>query len=254
MQANSQLLSPQEATRRIEQLDLELRMLKDDNYRIREEHLRLERNLREVSDGARREAAAYSCAGAGYGGSGYSAAHPSGVARGLGAAGVGAAAGGALGRGSGQGRVNGDQQLAYMREMVRNLQEENRRLKTIWGGQRWDRPAAEPLEGFVSEEKCRALHARLAQLQQQHLQHLQEARLIQGGRSSAGGSAPNSGLSTPVSTNFGRFSGASSTAAPQSRGHTPQDSHALRSQYEAIMREQEMLRSKVRKLAAVTTC
>lgn len=233
MQANVQLLSPQEAARRIEQLDLELRMLKDDNYRIREEHLRMERNLREVPDGARREAAAYSCAGAGYGGSGYSAAHPSG---------------------SGQGRVNGDQQLAYMREMVRNLQEENRRLKTMCGGQRWDRPATEPLEGFVSEEKCRALHARLAQLQQQHLQHLQEARLIQGGRSSAGGSAPNSGLSTPVSTNFGRCSGASSTAAPQSRGYTPQDSHALRSQYEAIMREQEMLRSKVRKLAAVTTC
>lgn len=42
-------LNPEEAERRELQLDLDLRMLKDENFRIREEHLRLRRDLHALN-------------------------------------------------------------------------------------------------------------------------------------------------------------------------------------------------------------
>jgi len=251
-QSQSAQLTPFEAGRRIEQLDLELRMLKDDNYRIREEQLRLERSLKQEGGPGHHRSSGSSSGG------GYGLAGGYGAATGGGDYGRGSRAG-APSRGSYGGlrgsslseevRVDSDQQLMYMKEQVRNMQEENRRVKSKVA--RGGGGVGPDVRGdFVSEEQYRALQEKLADLQQRHLQRLQEARHLQGGRSSAGGSAANSGLSTPVSTNAGRFSAASSTAAPYSRGHTPQDGRALQSQYQALLREQEMLRAKVRKLAS----
>ena len=49
LSVHTQPLTGNEALRRIDQLDLELRMLKDDNYRIREDQLKLEKELKDAS-------------------------------------------------------------------------------------------------------------------------------------------------------------------------------------------------------------
>lgn len=201
----------EEATRKIEALCLELRMLKDDNYRIREEQLGLEKGLSE--------------------------------------AGIVWPSGAGLGSGRPKAFSGGDpaqqRQLEQCHAAARNLQEENRVLREARSR---DCPASDASTDAgaddVSEEEYRALQERLARLQQSHLKQLQEARQLKTRSSaSATASAANSGMSTPFSTAggpggimaFGSGSG--------------QDMKALQAQYQALLHEQESLRSKVRKLA-----
>jgi len=192
-----QSLSSDEVMGKTAQLDLELRMLKDDNYRIREELSRRARGRPpqriEGSD-----------------------ANP---------------------------HVDPEQQLSYMKEMIRSLQAENARLRSP---QLQDARGDDGGGERVSEEKHRRLQQELARLQQSHLQQLQEARQLQAASAltsavpSGAPSAAPSGRATPVST-LGRM--------VLRGGNTPEESQALRAQYEALVREQEALRAKVRKLA-----
>ncbi|CAK9028818.1 unnamed protein product [Durusdinium trenchii] len=168
-----------EATRKVDQLALELRILKDENYRIREEQLRLEKELKQARPADRE----------------------------------------AQGRGrSNQDRRSGheDQQLLYMKEVIRSLQAENSRLK------KGEKVSVNASSG-VTEEEYRRLEGQLRMLQRQH------GRMQAG---STGVSTAVSGVSTPLSS-FGEDTRV----------------RALASRYEALHREQEELRNKVRRLA-----
>lgn len=252
--ANIQHLTAEEAIRKIEALALELRMLKDDNYRIREEQLELERGLAELGMTSPSSTTALSGSGPG---------------RPLSAGGSDKTfVGGSLGSDRGGYSLNmslkggvfsssGDvrnlaadqrgpefaaqqRQLAQLYDAVRNLEEENRRLRET---RNRDGPASDASTDAggddVSEEEYRGLQERLARLQQSHLRQLQEARQLKA-RSSLS-SAATSGVSTPISSGF-------------AAGMAPGDAHGggLQAQYQALLQEQEVLRSKVRKLAHTT--
>jgi len=205
LSVHTQPLTSDEAVRRIDQLALEWRMLKDDNYRIREDQLRLEK---EFKDASRRPGLQPAASGAG-------APSP---------------------------QVDPEQQLMYMQEMIRKLQAENTRLRS--SQQREGSAAADsaPGEDRVSEDEYKRLQQRLQQLQQAHLRQLQQARQLQASSalSSKAPSTVASGRATPVGTSSG--------ASPAPGGVDAEDL-ALRGQYEALLQEQEKLRSKVRKLA-----
>lgn len=192
--ASIQNLHPDEVSRKVSQLSLELRMLRDDNYRIREEQLVLESQLKEAALQADRPGQRGRVAS-------MRASDP---------------------------RIDNSGQLLYMQEAIRNLQAENTQLRNGASGYS---------QGGVSEAEYRELQRRLKSLQQSHLWQLQQARQLQGRGGSAAasraGSALASGAATPVSsTPF--WSGQESR---------------LQAQYEALMREQEALRGKVRMLA-----
>lgn len=195
-------LTNDEALRRIEQLDLELRMLKDDNYRIREDQLRLEKELKDALRRTGKEAAS----------------------------------------GAPSPQVDPEQQLMYMQEMIRKLQAENTKLRSAQQRDGSAVAVSVPGEDRVSEEEYKRLQQRLQQLQQAHLKQLQQARQLQASSalSSKAPSVAGSGRATPVGTSSG--------ASPAHGGIDAEDL-ALRGQYEALLQEQEKLRSKVRKLA-----
>jgi len=196
-------LTSDEALRRTDQLETDLRMLKDDNYRIREDQLRLEKELKDASRRAGTQQAA---------------------------------------SGAPSPQVDPEQQLMYMQEMIRKLQAENTRLRS---SQQRDGSAAAvsvPGEDRVSEEEYKRLQQQLQQLQQAHLGQLRQARQLQASSalSSKAPSTVASGRATPVGTSSG---------ASQAPGGVDAKDLALRGQYEALLQEQEKLRSKVRKLA-----
>jgi len=203
---HAQPLTSDEALRRIDQLERDLRMSKDDNYRIREDQLKLEKELKDASRRTGTQQA--------------SSAAPSP-------------------------QVDPEQQLMYMQEMIRKLQAENTRLRS--SQQRDGSTAAVsvpgvPGENRVSEEEFKRLQQRLQQLQQAHLGQLRQARQLQASSalSSKAPSTVASGRATPVGTSSG--------ASPAQGGVNATDL-ALRGQYEALLQEQEKLRSKVRKVA-----
>jgi len=166
LSVHTQPLTGNEALRRIDQLDLELRMLKDDNYRIREEQLRLEKDLKDAS---RRPGPQQAAAGA-----------PSP-------------------------QVDPEQQLMYMQEMIRKLQAENTRLRSSQQRDGSAAAVSAPGEDRVSEEEYKRLQQRLQQLQQAHLRQLQQARQLQASSalSSKAPSTVPSGRATPVGTGSG---------------------------------------------------
>jgi len=218
-----------DTAKRIEQLAAELRMLKDSNYRLREEHLELQRALSDAQYGRRSRD------------------------RGGAAGGASDAAGGPWrfprvpSASCADPRVDIDQQVLYMQQMVRKLQEENRLLhRSAVEGTGVSSASETVAGGTVGQEEFRALRTRVAHMQQQHLQHLQEARHLK----SLATSAPTSGRSTPVSTGGGLLS-----ATASAMGSTPgvsADGRSMQAQYDALTREQEELRAKIRRLAANT--
>ncbi|CAE8622034.1 unnamed protein product, partial [Polarella glacialis] len=151
--AQAAAMAPDEAQRRMEQLSLELRMIKDDNYRIREDQLRLEKELKAT--GAWPADRGGSFVGVGMEGRGGYGAGPDsgsfvGVGMGRGSfAGVGQEGRGGGGGGGGWGqqqqgrlqpsqsqsqggnRVDADQQLSYMKEVIRSLQEIDTRSQDL---------------------------------------------------------------------------------------------------------------------------
>ncbi|CAE7391225.1 RBCMT [Symbiodinium sp. CCMP2456] len=186
-----------QASRKADQLALELRMLKDENYRIREEQLRLEKELR-----ARRQWAQPS-----------PSERPSHSKWRSSEATVGTQGGPSAGARPGGADY---QQMAYMKEVIRSLQEENSQLRR---GEK--SVAASPT---VSQEEYRQLERQLRALQQQQLRQV----------GSAGVSTAVSGVSTPLS----------------SSGHIfGEEARSMRAHYEALQREQDELRNKVRRLA-----
>jgi len=219
-------LTTEEASRRIEALCLELRMLKDDNYRIREEQIELERGMTEA--GIQLPSAG---GGGGFGSGPGRPAHWADQAPPAGAA------------GGGQPPLEGSQQqqrqLGQLHDAIRSLQEENRTLREARSHGVSD-ASTDAGPDDVSEEEYRSLQDRLAKLQQSHLRQLQEARQL---KSRQTGSAPTSGMSTPYST-AGGFGGMAFGLQC-----TGQDMRVLQAQYQALMHEQEVLRGKVRKLA-----
>mmetsp|Transcript_155 Transcript_155/g.343 ORF Transcript_155/g.343 Transcript_155/m.343 type:complete len:264 (+) Transcript_155:52-843(+) len=227
--AQAHALGAEEASRKAEQLALELRMLKDDNYRIREEQLRLEKEGwrgdrgmdRGSFLGAGMDGRGGSFVGVGMEGRGGSfvGVGMEGNASGRGGSFLGVGMEGRGGRGSYGGRPESDQQLSYMKEVIRNLQDENQRLRGKNVG----------ASGSVSEDEYRKLQQQLKSLQQQHLRQVQQQRQMQG---SAGVSTAVSGVSTPLSS-----------ASPH------MEDARLRAQFEALQREQDELRGKVRRLA-----
>lgn len=204
--------SSDEATRKVDQLALELRMLKDENYRIREEQLRLEKELKARSS---------------WHGSTGSTGRRSPPAPGQ--SGRGRDEADRLGRfTSGQGQANQagppggkgceDHQLMYMKEVIRSLQAENTRLRK-------GETSVSASPTGVTEEEYRRLEGQLRMLQRQH------GRMQAAG--SAGVSTAVSGVSTPLSS-------------------FQEDQRAMRAlagHYEALQREQQELRNKVRRLA-----
>eukprot|EP00434_Breviolum_minutum_P046091 symbB.v1.2.041501.t1/scaffold8291.1/size6948/1 len=210
-----------EGTRKVDQLTLELRMLKDENYRIREEQLRLEKELKV-------RAPPWQPGHAGHG-----PCVPSGRSEGHGAGPVsnGRARsrperdqadqtrfrraedfGAPGGRAGPPGRGQEDRQLAYMKEVIRSLQAENTRLR------KGDKTVN--ASSGVSEEEYRRLEGQLRMLQRQH------GRVQAAG--SAGVSTAVSGVSTPLS----------------SFNEDQRAMRALAGHYEALQREQEELRNK----------
>lgn len=256
--AQAHALSSEEANRKVEQLGLELRMLKDDNYRIREEQLRLEKELKAGGHGLqwRGGSGGGSMDSGSFLGVGMDGRSGNSSFLGTGMDGHGGRrdrdrdrdrdGGSFVGVGM-EGRSaeaayqnqhqspdsNQQQQLRYMNEVVRQLQAENSRLR---GGKAGVGSPSHNQGGSsgVSEEEYRKLQRHLKGLQQQHLQQVQRARQWQGA-GSASASTAISGVSTPLG---------SSQYGPGS-----EDPRALRAQFEALQREQEELRGKVRRLA-----
>eukprot|EP00930_Biecheleria_cincta_P003987 TRINITY_DN104894_c0_g1_i1.p1 TRINITY_DN104894_c0_g1~~TRINITY_DN104894_c0_g1_i1.p1 ORF type:complete len:304 (+),score=67.11 TRINITY_DN104894_c0_g1_i1:76-912(+) len=247
--AQAHALTSDEAARKVDQLGLELRMLKDDNYRIREEQLRLEKELKANGQGLQwrggggldsgsflgvgmdgRSGNGGSFLGVGMEGHGGRRDRDVGSFVGVGMDGRSAAA-------AYQNHRQGpdseqQQQLRYMKEVVRQLQAENSRLRGKAGVGSPNRSHGG--SSAVSEEEYRKLQRHLKGLQQQHLQQVQRARQWQGA-GSASASTAISGVSTPLgSSQYGLGS---------------EDPRALRAQFEALQREQEELRGKVRRLA-----
>mmetsp|Transcript_21950 Transcript_21950/g.51487 ORF Transcript_21950/g.51487 Transcript_21950/m.51487 type:complete len:217 (-) Transcript_21950:126-776(-) len=187
-----------QASRKADQLALELRMLKDENYRIREEQLRLEKELR-----ARRHWAQPSER---------PSERPTSSKWRSSEATIGAQGGPGA-----SGRPGADyQQMAYMKEVIRSLQEENSQLR------RGEKSVA--TSPTVSQEEYRQLERQLRALQQQQLRQV----------GSAGVSTAVSGVSTPLSSS-GHYFG--------------EEARSMRAHYEALQREQDELRNKVRRLA-----
>lgn len=188
---NTQISSDADANRKLDQLEMELRMLRDDNFRIREEQLRLDREMKLMPTTG---AAPSSLMNTGPGGP----------------------------PGGGNSRVDLEQQLSYMNDLVRSLQGENQKLRHGGG------------VGGGGGAEAAQLRERLAQLQQAHLRQLSETRALQ------------SGANTPLAPGRGSF------GAPIPNGaFTPGGSvdPNLLAQLQAAQAEQEALRSKVRKLA-----
>jgi len=160
---HAQPLTTDEALRRIDQLETDLRMLKDDNYRIREDQLKLEKELKDAS---RRTGTQQASSGA---------PNP---------------------------QVDPEQQLMYMQEMIRKLQAENTRLRSAQQRDGSAAAVSIPGEDQVSEEEYKRLQQRLQQLQQAHLGQLRQARQLQASSalSSKAPSTVASGRATPVGT------------------------------------------------------
>jgi len=204
-------MSPEEVARKAEQLDLELRMLKDDNFRLREEQLILQRDLKDASSIR----------------SGKPGSQPQRQPN------VPI---------SPSSRMDLEQQLTYMRELVRNYQSENARLTSRKGG------------SGVSEAQYRQLHQKAAQLQQAHLRQVQEARQLQVNlerKMSSSGAATPRNIAMQVSSR-----GSFGSIVPGSGGITDGDAaggsqglRELQAQLAALTQENESLRGKVRKLA-----
>lgn len=228
-----------QAGTKMDQLDLELRMLKDENYRIREEQLRLER---EMKDPAFRTSVGP-----------FSSRQSLGVQR-------------AGGGGDGASRVDLEQQLTYTQELIRSLQGENLRLRGQLsvpaagqggpggaGGAAWGAGSGQGGRGGAgaeasrSEASYRQLRERLASLQQAHLQQLQDQRQAQPGV------APPRTSFSAVQPARGSYPSAYHSRASSAYGGGPpaagQSDPELRAQLQALQQEQELLRGKVRKLA-----
>eukprot|EP00435_Cladocopium_sp_Y103_P012624 s321_g3.t1 len=213
--------SSDEATRKVDQLALELRMLKDENYRIREEQLRLEKELKaraswQSQTGRRSLAPAVPGRDGRETGRGREGRPYEGYE----------AERGRFTSGQGQTNQTGppggkgceDHQLMYMKEVIRSLQAENTRLRK-------GETSVNASPTGVTEEEYRRLEGQLRMLQRQH------GRMQAVG--SAGVSTAVSGVSTPLS----------------SFGEDQRAMRALAGHYEALQREQQELRNKVRRLA-----
>lgn len=216
-------------------------MLKDDNYRIREEQLHLEKGLAEKgvtvpgSGGSPGRPQLQSATGRPHSGN-------------FGSFSKVADARNRSETPDGSEFVVQQHQRSQLQEAVRHLEQENRRLRETRGRYGLASDASTDVGvDDVSEEEYQALQERLARLQQNHLRQLQEARQLKG-RSYAG-SARTSGVSTPLSSAAG-FSGSMALAPGDgfSRG-SGQDARALQEQYKALVHEQGVLKSKIRKLA-----
>eukprot|EP00929_Paragymnodinium_shiwhaense_P022436 TRINITY_DN14336_c0_g1_i1.p2 TRINITY_DN14336_c0_g1~~TRINITY_DN14336_c0_g1_i1.p2 ORF type:complete len:251 (+),score=49.17 TRINITY_DN14336_c0_g1_i1:71-754(+) len=135
-----------EADRKLDQLEMELRMLRDDNFRIREEQMRLDREMKSMPH--------------------------TGLPQGRGA-GPGSAPGPAsFSRQGPANRGDTEQQLSYMQDLIRSLQGENQKMRSqMQGG----------MGGGASQQEVVQLRHRLAQLQQAHLRQLSETRSMQSG-------------------------------------------------------------------------
>lgn len=259
-------LSSDEAARKVDQLGLELRMLKDDNYRIREEQLRLEKELKANGAGLQwRQSGGGGMDGGSFLGVGMEGRGGNGSFLGVGMEGhggrrrddgsfvgvgmpgsntgsfVGVGMDGHSSAAAYQNHRRGpdsdqQQQLRYMKEVVRQLQAENSRLRGGKAGPGSPNPSHGGSQGSqgVSEEEYRKLQRQLKGLQQQHLQQVQRTRQWQG-NGSASASTAISGVSTPLGST--------------THGLGMEDPRALRAQFEALQREQEELRGKVRRLA-----
>ncbi|CAL1174095.1 unnamed protein product [Cladocopium goreaui] len=211
--------SSDEATRKVDQLALELRMLKDENYRIREEQLRLEKELKARSSwhgstgSTGRRSLAPAPGQSGRGREGRDEAER-----------LGRFTSGNVGQGQANqagppgGKGCEDHQLMYMKEVIRSLQAENTRLRK-------GETSVSASPTGVTEEEYRRLEGQLRMLQRQH------GRMQAAG--SAGVSTAVSGVSTPLS----------------SFGEDQRAMRALAGHYEALQREQQELRNKVRRLA-----
>lgn len=221
---------PDEMSRWIEQLELELRQLKDDNFRAREETLRCGKGGDADIFGRR---------------NGRTGSGPVPVI-----AGGGDVDGGirACDR-----RVDLEQQLTYMRELVRGLQLQNQRLVGT------DLPSQHGGGDVVDEADYRRLQQKMMTLQQAHLNQLQEARQLQlkspwlntpgvspGHWGGSGNAGSFHGLTRPTAG-----SGLSGMSTPGLGGSATPGSQLqhLQSQYQTLVAEQEQLRSKVRHLA-----
>lgn len=286
---------PDEATRRIEQLEFELRMLKEENFKVREEALRHRPGENAGYSRLYGQAGGNSTGlvgngmvdplgnprlGGGLGGGGSLAGlgggrcpgprggsfmdaagrHGCGGGGGLGSMGGCGCGGGpdSGGRsGGGPRSVDLEQQLTYMRELVRSLQAENKRLKEQQNHLQPNRDAG---AGYgpngVDEAEYRRLQQKMMSLQQAHLNQLQEARQLQvkagslavphgqGSLSNSGHCSSFPGLTTTAgSGNSGPSTPGPGTATPGSQ------LHHLQSQYQTLLAEHETLRGKVRRLA-----
>ena len=218
---------PEDTSRRAEQLELELRLLREENYKAREEALRHVRGGEPDMFGTRYTPMTRS-----------------------------PGSGGDVGPQSGAGRVDLEQQLTYMRELVRSLQNENERLKES------NRSAEHA--GAVDEAEYRALQQKMMSLQQAHLNQLQEARQLQlkspwlntagpasSGPTSSGTCVSGSlhGLTTTAGSGGSRGVSGMSTPGQGSCATPGSQMQYLQSQYQSLVVEQEQLRGKVRRLA-----
>jgi len=200
--AHAQSLSPEDAARKIDQLDLELRMLKDDNFRLRGEQVSLERDLQDASliRGGKKTSQLPSRSSV-----------PTSAST----------------------RIDLEQQLTYMRELVRSLQTENAQLRSA--------------NGDVSEGEYRQLQQKAAQLQQAHLRQVQEARHLQMQVSASGTTTPTS--QAPGRGSFGSLFAGCGGIMNGDAAAGSQSLRELQAQLQSLTNEQEALRGKVRRLA-----
>eukprot|EP00927_Polykrikos_kofoidii_P053625 TRINITY_DN48219_c0_g1_i1.p1 TRINITY_DN48219_c0_g1~~TRINITY_DN48219_c0_g1_i1.p1 ORF type:complete len:241 (+),score=43.12 TRINITY_DN48219_c0_g1_i1:89-811(+) len=214
---------------KIEQLDQELRWLRDDNYRIREEQLRLERELNQhaaLRDGG---------LGCGPG----SPPQPRGgqrQARGQHAPGM--RSGGVGFEDSSQAaRVDMEQQLTYMHELIRSIRSENDKLKQVI---RADANVG-PGSGSVEERKYIQLQEKMAQLQHAHHRQMQQLRSLQSNTASP---------KLPGRSSFPALSQQQQYQQHQFYGQQQlPGSGDLQAELQKLSQENEALRGKVRKLA-----
>lgn len=240
--------APDEAAKKMDQLSLELRMLKDENYRIREDQLRLEKEMKArglARDGSfvgvglpgERGSRGGSFVNVGMGNDRGSFTNVGGRssfnALGEGFAGYDPRSSWGQGPASSSNlrASSADPQVSYMKEVIRTLQAENSRLRRATA----EVPIGASAGGMrdqVSEEEYLQLQRQLKSLQQAHLRQVQQQ--VRSGHGSATASTAVSGTASPLSSQTPLMS---------------QDTRALQAQYEALQQEQEMLRSKVRRLA-----
>mmetsp|Transcript_110101 Transcript_110101/g.200302 ORF Transcript_110101/g.200302 Transcript_110101/m.200302 type:complete len:218 (+) Transcript_110101:171-824(+) len=186
-------MSEEEAANRCSQLSSELKRLKDENYRIREEQVALVKEMNAASRCSKPQ-------------------------------------------------VDMDQQLGYMREMVRKIEADNLKLRET---------ASSAAPGQQSTEaRYRQLRSNLVQLQQAHLEQLQEAQQLQGfspSRRVLSASFTTSRPGDPLSLTD--IVGASDVAAGADDLSSGIGNGNALKELEALSQEHEALRAKVRMLA-----